>query len=346
MLDHLPILGICGWSGAGKTTLIEELLPVLRRRGLAVAAVKHDAHGLDVDRPGKDSDRLFRAGASVLVQGPNEAFSRTLRSDGARLLDDLRSLAHRHDLVLVEGHKRTPLPKLWLLGPDEEHPPGGIPGILAVLPRGPGRLQQALDWLTPWLHEHWLGTPVGGCVLIGGRSSRMGTPKQLLPRPNGQTWLERTVALLRQVTGQVAIAGTGAVPSSLHACVRLPDVPDAAGPMAGILAALRWAPQASWLVAACDLPHLSLDALRWLLATRAPGTWATLPRLPHSPGVEPLLAHFDVRSRPLLERLAVRGDFCPARIVGSPHVRSPHPPAKHLHAWRNVNTPEELTQTV
>lgn len=343
MLGDLPILGICGWSGSGKTTLIEQILPALRQQGLKVVVVKHDAHGIDVDRPGKDSDRFFRAGASVLLQGPQEEFLRAHRAKAEGLAGTLWELARRHDLVLVEGHKSTPLPKLWLLGDGESQPPPQVQGVRAVLPRDSSRAGRVLALLKDWLPGQWVRAPVFGCILIGGESHRMGAPKHLI-RANDQTWLERTAELLQRVADTVAIVGAGVVPASVPSIERLPDVPDAKGPVAGILAAMRWAPRASWLVAACDLPDLSLDALRWLLSTRAPGVWATLPRLPGSPGVEPLLAHFDFRALPLLEGLVARGEFCPARITASDRVVSPAPPPDLLRAWRNVNTPAELAE--
>ncbi len=116
----LPALfAVCGHSGAGKTTLIEAATRRLRRRGLAVAVVKHDVHGVDVDRRGKDSDRLFRSGADVFLHGPNERLAR-LHSGG------FAELLRRYDLVLVEGWKRAPLPKVWLLGPGESGAPRGV----------------------------------------------------------------------------------------------------------------------------------------------------------------------------------------------------------------------------
>src|SRR3989337_99557 len=99
MLETLPILGICGYSGSGKTTLIEKILPYLRNKGLAVALVKHDVHGLDVDRPGKDSDRLFRAGADVLLQGSEEEMLRSHRAEGDGLTEALLTLCGRYDVV-------------------------------------------------------------------------------------------------------------------------------------------------------------------------------------------------------------------------------------------------------
>ncbi len=82
-VERMPVLAVCGWSGSGKTTLLESLIPLLRERGLQVAVVKNDAHGVEVDRPGKDSDRLFRAGASVVLRSPRESFARWQRSWGS-----------------------------------------------------------------------------------------------------------------------------------------------------------------------------------------------------------------------------------------------------------------------
>ena len=128
------LLAVCGHSGSGKTTLIEAAARRLRRRGLAVAVVKHDVHGVNIDRRGKDSDRLFRSGADVFLHGPRERFAR-LHSGG------FAELLRRYDLVLVEGWKRAPLPKVWLLGPRESDAPPGVGKILAVLPRGGKRLE-------------------------------------------------------------------------------------------------------------------------------------------------------------------------------------------------------------
>src|SRR3990172_2773882 len=97
-LEQLPVFGVCGWSGSGKTTLIEAILPRLLQRGLSVAVVKHDVHGVSVDCSGADSDRFFQAGADVLLQGPTEQFFRrhcqAVDSDLAEWVD----LATRYDL--------------------------------------------------------------------------------------------------------------------------------------------------------------------------------------------------------------------------------------------------------
>jgi len=340
MGDNLPAFAICGWSGSGKTTLIEQIIPPLRKKGLKVVVVKHDSHGIDVDHPGKDSDRFFKAGADVLLQGPEEELLRLQQTTHQGSSRVLNVLAQQYDLVLVEGHKDTALPKVWLLGEDEQSPPAQATQVLAVLSQDADRPKVVLDILDKWLPEQWLKTPVFGCVLIGGASSRMGKPKHLLRR-NGRTWLKHTAELLDQVCEEVVIVGSGEVPDGLGNHRRLTDVPDAQGPMAGLLSAMRWAPQVSWLVAACDLPAISLEALHWLLATRSPGVWATLPSLAGVPGVEPLLAHYDFRSRLLLEHLVADREFSLSRLATHPKVISPVPPDQLSCAWQNINTPEQ-----
>ena len=74
--DGMAVLACCGFKDSGKTTLIEAVVLLLRERGLSVAVVKHDAHGVQFDRPGKDSDRFFQAGADIVVRGSNESAAR------------------------------------------------------------------------------------------------------------------------------------------------------------------------------------------------------------------------------------------------------------------------------
>jgi len=342
VLTDFPAFGICGWSGSGKTSLIEGVVPHLCKKGLKVAVLKHTDHEIQVDHPGKDSDRLFRSGADVFLKGSKEGLMRSREVADFSLAATLNSLPGTYDLVLVEGHKNLPLSKVWLEDPAQASAPPEIGGIVASLPPGSGRLESFLSILDDWLASQWLKTPLHGCVLIGGQSTRMGHPKHMI-QANGKAWIEQTVELLHQVTSTVIIAGRGALPESVKDCTRLVDVPDIGGPMAGILAALRWAPRASWLMTACDLPLLSLSALEWLLSTRAPGVWATLPRLEGpEDGVEPLLAHYDFRARLPLEDLASEGEFSISRLATHPKIILPSPPSSLVTAWQDVNTPVQL----
>ena len=110
----MRVIGLAGWSGAGKTTLLTRLIPVLKARGLAVSTIKHAHHGFDVDRPGKDSHEHRLAGATeVLVASPLRwALMHELRGAPEPGLADLLPKLAPVDLVIVEGFRRSGLPKI------------------------------------------------------------------------------------------------------------------------------------------------------------------------------------------------------------------------------------------
>src|SRR4030066_219431 len=107
----IPIVSIVGKSDSGKTTLIEKLLPELGRRGYRVATVKHDVHGFEVDREGKDSWRHKQAGAhTVIISSPQKvALIRDVEKDST--LDEIRGRwVQDVDLLLSEGYKKDGQP--------------------------------------------------------------------------------------------------------------------------------------------------------------------------------------------------------------------------------------------
>jgi molybdopterin-guanine dinucleotide biosynthesis protein B len=118
-----PIVCIVGKSDSGKTTLIEKLIPELKALGLRVGTVKHDVHGFEMDRPGKDSWRHKQAGSSTtLISSPQQ-------------IGMVRDVDHDHDLgelihffpdvqiILTEGYKREPRPKIEIFRPEVHHQP-------------------------------------------------------------------------------------------------------------------------------------------------------------------------------------------------------------------------------
>src|ERR1700734_4070661 len=110
----MRIFGLAGWSGSGKTTLLTALIPELRARRLTVSTVKHAHHEFDVDKPGKDSWRHREAGATeVMVASARRwALMHELRDAPEPSLDELVAYMSPVDLLIIEGFKRYPHPKI------------------------------------------------------------------------------------------------------------------------------------------------------------------------------------------------------------------------------------------
>lgn len=128
----MKVFGFAGWSGSGKTTLIEQLIPRFVKRGLRVSLIKHAHHEFDVDQPGKDSWRHRQAGcAEVLVSSSERwALMHELRGAAEPSLQEQLRLFAPCDLVIVEGYKKEPIPRIEvhrrsghtpLLYPDDPH---------------------------------------------------------------------------------------------------------------------------------------------------------------------------------------------------------------------------------
>jgi len=126
------IFGIAGYSGSGKTTLIESLIPRLVMEGLKIALIKHAHHRFDIDQPGKDSYRHREAGATevLLTSDQRWVLMHELRGAPEPSFSELLTRFSPCDLVLVEGFKREPIPRLEvhrkaadkpLLFPEDEH---------------------------------------------------------------------------------------------------------------------------------------------------------------------------------------------------------------------------------
>ena len=128
----MRIFGFAGWSGSGKTTLIEQLIPRFVKHGLRVSLIKHAHHTFDVDHAGKDSYRHRQAGAQeILVTSSRRwVLMRELRGEAEPAFAELVKRISPCDLLLVEGFKHAPIPKLevWreqtgepLLHPNDPH---------------------------------------------------------------------------------------------------------------------------------------------------------------------------------------------------------------------------------
>ncbi|MBD2811607.1 molybdopterin-guanine dinucleotide biosynthesis protein B [Xenorhabdus sp. Vera] len=114
----LPILGITAYNGTGKTTLLKQMIPLLRQQNIRVGLIKHTHHNMDVDQPGKDSYELRKAGANQTLVASQQRWALMTETPDLPQLD-LYYLASRFDadsldLILVEGFKQEPIPKIAL----------------------------------------------------------------------------------------------------------------------------------------------------------------------------------------------------------------------------------------
>lgn len=332
----VPVLAVCGFSGSGKTTLLERVIPELTAQGLTVGLIKHDAHGVTVDQPGKDSDRLFRAGGEVLLRAPNETFARFHPDQGKDLTWALAQLAWNVDLILVEGHKDTALPKVWLEHPQTSEIPAGVTDVLAVLPWGSDRVAALFAIVRDFCLTRQ--PPLWGGILLGGKSQRMGTPKQLLEL-GGESLLARSARVLAPHVEGFAYLGAGPLPPDAPEAPQLPDPPGPGGPLAGWRAALRWHPSARWLMLPVDAVAVSQDFVRWLIQQHSQGCWAVLVENPQG-ALEPAFALVAPQLRHAVERLAERGEG-PRALAYHPKARRVRLPEALAPALRTVNTRQE-----
>ncbi len=133
----MKVFGLAGYSGSGKTTLLEALIPRLTVAGLSVSLIKHAHHRFDIDQPGKDSYRLREAGCSevLLISEQRWVLMHELRGAPEPSLEEQIARFSDCDLVLVEGFKHTPVPKLEVHRPSVGKPliaGSGVETIVAI----------------------------------------------------------------------------------------------------------------------------------------------------------------------------------------------------------------------
>jgi molybdopterin-guanine dinucleotide biosynthesis protein B len=143
----MKVFGLAGYSGSGKTTLLEALIPRLTAAGLSISLIKHAHHRFDIDQPGKDSYRLREAGCSevLLISEQRWVLMHELRGAPEPSLEEQIARFSECDLVLVEGFKHTPIPKLEVHRPSVGKPliaGDGVETVVAVATDEPEVVRQ------------------------------------------------------------------------------------------------------------------------------------------------------------------------------------------------------------
>jgi molybdopterin-guanine dinucleotide biosynthesis protein B len=138
-----------GKSGVGKTTVLERVIREMKRRGHRVGTVKHDTHGFEIDKPGKDSWRHGQAGSDAVVISSPHKMALIRQLDGEMALDDIVELMGEVDLVITEGYKSGDKPKIEVSrqarGTELLCQPDELIGIMADYPVEMAVPQFALD---------------------------------------------------------------------------------------------------------------------------------------------------------------------------------------------------------
>ncbi|GAV24576.1 molybdopterin-guanine dinucleotide biosynthesis protein B [Carboxydothermus islandicus] len=125
------ILQIVGYSNSGKTTVAEKLVQLFTRHGFKVGVVKHDVHGFEVDQPGKDTYRYRQAGGvKVGILGPGKAAFMVEREV---LLEEVFEFYRDMDLILVEGFKNRPFPRIEVIRSEIYQEPFSPPELLVAV---------------------------------------------------------------------------------------------------------------------------------------------------------------------------------------------------------------------
>lgn len=138
-MKQVPLVSIVSASsGTGKTTFMEKLIRELVKRGYKIGAIKSDAHGFEIDIPGKDSWRFTQAGATVTaVVGPNK-FALVQQTEAKKDLDEVAGMIQGVDLILVEGYKMAQKPRIEIVrsekGREIISPPEYLVAVVTDIP--------------------------------------------------------------------------------------------------------------------------------------------------------------------------------------------------------------------
>ncbi len=186
-----------------------------------------------------------------------------------------------------------------------------------------------------------MNAPLYGLLLAGGKSRRMGSDKADLILTDGLSLRDQGLRLLKTVTQETYLSTSGDDQRTYH-CDTVPDLRHDAGPLAGLEAAFAKAPEAAWLVTACDLPFLTASVLQYLREARDPDREATcfISRFDGKP--EPLCTIYEPSSARNLTRSLTEKVYCARRFLSSLQRRELDLPDKS--ALDNCNRPEDLEE--
>lgn len=228
-----PVLGISGFAQSGKTTLLESLLLTLGQRGFKTLVIKNYGNDISLEDRQSDSFRLYHHGADSLLHDSTQGLIHQHHKHNLGMV--LQMIPGYYDLILVEGHRAAPIPKLWLQSffsnrddvvPDD-------PYILTTLEATPDREQLALQHLDNWLTKTWHKLPLAAAIV--------GNWERLNP-----TALALTIKKCSMFASDVILLGSPPIPECA-AIPQMPLIPQIPLWQSAFISAFRWNAHCRWL---------------------------------------------------------------------------------------------------
>jgi molybdopterin-guanine dinucleotide biosynthesis protein MobB len=305
------MLHIVGRKRSGKTDLMVGIIRTLTARGYRIAAVRHSPHVHKVDAEGTDTEQYKKAGAigAALITANATNLFIPAGSLDEKLAPVKRAFRHCH-LVLVEGGNKEGREKIEVLSPTTEPLCLGDTNLRAVVSRDytapgvPTFKHEEIERLCSFIEERYVKTSLSGAIIAGGKSSRLGVNKALLPL-QGRLVIERMLETLSPIVSSIKIIANN--PSDYRSLniETVSDLRPGCGPLSGIHAALSLSPTEYVLIVSCDLPLITADKLGPLLF-EYPGYDITM--FKHKL-FEPLCAIYRRTCLPALEELIDHGEY-------------------------------------
>ena len=349
-----PFLCFAGFSGVGKTTLLERLIKRFTEEEIRVGYYKHDAHRFDIDKEGKDTARATQAGAGIITINDPRHFA--IVADNAFKKRSITHALEQCDCILIEGYKQSPFDKIVFLDHEGQLPvPPETPGIKAVVHQGtigeglpdvPRFHRDEIDSIYQFVRSHFISreSELYGAVFVGGQSKRMGKPKFSLSY-NGISETERLIKVLQKFCSKVVLSSRADLDmghlNDLPGVERVNDEHIGLGPVGGLATLMGRFPTKAWLVTACDMPFLEDQSIETIVGARDPLRYGTCYTQKGGMSIEPMCAIYEPKFiLPLYEAMSQR-HLSPTRIISElpfKHVKVAESDRSH---FMNVNTPEE-----
>ncbi|MEE9257924.1 MAG: molybdopterin-guanine dinucleotide biosynthesis protein B [Nitrospinaceae bacterium] len=353
-----PFLCFAGYSGVGKTTLLEGLIKRFKTEDIQVGYYKHDAHRFTMDKEGKDTFRTSHAGAGIVAINDPRHFSVVADNDFKQ-----RTIIHaleQCDCILIEGYKQSPYNKIVFLDAEGNLPiDPDTPGIKAIVHQGtvnegsllkqsgvPRYHRDAVNDIYAFVRAHFksCASPLYGAIFVGGQSKRMGQPKFALSY-NGKPEGERMVDVLEKFCENIFVSSRADLDMRdigfLDKATRIDDEHTGLGPVGGLSTLMGRHPDKAWMIVPCDMPFLTEKNFENIVRERDPLRYGTCYVQKGRLGFEPMCAIYEPKFiTPLYEAMS-RQELSLSRIISDLPFKQVRIPEEDRHHFMNINTPEE-----